>query len=388
MRDNESDYRLPRSAAAVCLALALLGVVSLAAGFFLAPPRTWLGVFVACNFLLGLGLGGLVFVALHYVTGAKWSLPLLRVPEAMTAVLPVAAAGMAVVLPVLFFQYSAWGSSAVPLRRLWLNPPFFLARSLIYVVVWMTFAAAIVRNSRRPPVVAWSPDHATTGLGGAPTERNLRLSAFFLVAFGLTCWLSSSDWLMSLQPNWASTIYGVYNFSGLFLSALAAVALLVIWLRRCAPMRVAVSTDQLHDLGALLFAFSSFWMYIWFCQYLLIWYVNNSEETAYFRDRLHGPWTVWLFLDLALNWAIPFVVLLFRSAKRSPWILGAVALLVLAGRWVDLSLMILPTQGSASEPPGLVDAGLALGTVGVFVLVVLWSLQRAPLVPTHEPVQT
>jgi hypothetical protein len=156
MRDNESDYRLPRSAAAVCLALALLGVVSLAAGFFLAPQRTWLGVFVACNFLLGLGLGGLVFVALHYVTGAKWSLPLLRVPEAMTAVLPVAAAGMAVVLPVLFFQYSAWGldsSSVPPLRRFWLNPPFFLARSLIYVVVWMTFGAAIVRNSRRPPVV-------------------------------------------------------------------------------------------------------------------------------------------------------------------------------------------------------------------------------------------
>jgi len=129
-------------------------------------------------------------------------------------------------------------------------------------------------------------------------------------------------------------------------------------------------------------------MYIWFCQYLLIWYVNNPEETGYFRERLHGPWTAWLFVDLALNWAIPFVVLLFRSAKRSPGFLGAVALLVLAGRWVDLSLMILPTQGSASQQPGLVDAGLALGTVGVFVLVVLWSLQRAPLVPPHEPVQT
>ena len=381
MRDNEYNYRFQGSAAVVCLAVALLGVVSLAAGFFLAPQRTWLGVFVACNFLLGLGLGGLVFVALHYVTGAKWSLPLLRVPEAMTAVLPVAAAGMAVVLPVLFFHYSAWGSSAVPLRRLWLNPPFFLARSLIYVVVWMAFAAAIVRNSRRQ-------ECERDTLGGALPERNLRLSAFFLVAFGITCWLSSSDWLMSLQLNWASTIYGVYNFSGLFLSALAAAALLVIWLRRRAPMRDAVNADCLHDLGTLLFAFSSFWMYIWFCQYLLIWYVNNSEETAYFRDRLHGTWTVWLFLDLALNWAIPFVVLLFRSAKRSPLLLGAVALVVLAGRWVDLSLMILPTQGSASEPPGLVEAGLALGTVGVFVLVVLWTLQRAPLVPPHEPVQT
>ncbi len=381
MRDHESDYRLPESAAVVCLAVALLGVVALAAGFFLAPQRTWLVAFTACNFLLGLGLGGLVFVAFHYVTGAKWSLPLLRAPEAMTAVLPVAAAGLAVVLPVLFFRYSAWGSSTVPLRRLWLNPTFFFARSLIYVAVWIAFAAAIVRNSRRQ-----DGDHGA--LGGAPTETNLRLSAFFLVAFGLTCWLSSSDWLMSLEPNWASTIYGVYNFSGLFLSALAATALLVIWLRRRAPMRAAVTADCLHDLGTLLFGFSSFWMYIWFCQYLLIWYVNNPEETVYFRERLHGPWTVWLLVDLALNWAVPFVVLLFRSAKRNPWVLGGVAVLVLAGRWVDLSLMILPTQGGASAQPGLVDAGLALGTVGVFVLVVLWSLQRAPLAPAQEPVPT
>ena len=378
MTGHESYYHLTRPTASVCLVAALLGVVAAAAGFFLAPQRTWVGLFVACNFLLGLGLGGLVFLALHYVTGAKWSLPFLRAPEAMTAVLPVAAAGMAVVLPVLFFRYSAWGSSTVPLRLLWLNPPFFLARSLIYFAVWMTFGAAIVRNSRRQDGES----------GTAPTDRNLRLSAFFLVAFGLTCWLSSSDWLMSLELNWASTIYGVYNFSGLFLSALAAVILLVIWLRRRAPMQVAVNTDQMHDLGTLLFAFSSFWMYIWFCQYLLIWYVNNPEETVYYRERLRGPWTVWLFLDLALNWAIPFVVLLFRSAKRSPWLLGAIALLVLAGRWVDLSLMVLPSQGSASEPPGLVEAGLALGTVGVFVLVVLWSLQRAPLVPVHEPVQT
>ena len=381
MRDHESDYRLPESAAVVCLAVALLGVVALAAGFFLAPQRTWLVAFTACNFLLGLGLGGLVFVAFHYVTGAKWSLPLLRAPEAMTAVLPVAAAGLAVVLPVLFFRYSAWGSSTVPLRRLWLNPDI-----LLRAVPDLCRGLDCVRRGHRTQLAA--PGRGPWRAGRRPTETNLRLSAFFLVAFGLTCWLSSSDWLMSLEPNWASTIYGVYNFSGLFLSALAATALLVIWLRRRAPMRAAVTADCLHDLGTLLFGFSSFWMYIWFCQYLLIWYVNNPEETVYFRERLHGPWTVWLLVDLALNWAVPFVVLLFRSAKRNPWVLGGVAVLVLAGRWVDLSLMILPTQGGASAQPGLVDAGLALGTVGVFVLVVLWSLQRAPLAPAQEPVPT
>ncbi len=100
---------------------------------------------------------------------------------------------------------------------------------------------------------------------------------------------------------------------------------------------------------------------------------------------MRGTWPVWLILDLALNWGIPFVVLLFRSAKRTPWVLGTVALIVLAGRWVDLSLMILPTQPQASGQPGLLEAGLLLGTVGVFVLVVIRGLAKAPLAPLHQP---
>jgi hypothetical protein len=207
------------------------------------------------------------------------------------------------------------------------------------------------------------------------------------VVFGVTCWLAGMDWLMSLEPNWASTMFAVYNFAGLFLSALAAVIVLVVWLRWQGPLRSAVNENHLRDLGTLLFAFSSFWMYTWYCQYMLIWYVNNPEETSYYRMRNQGYWPIWLFLDLALNWAVPFVVLLFRWAKRNPWLLAMVALLVLVGRWVDLSLMILPTQAAASQLPGLLDAGLLLGTVGVFVLAVVWSLRKAPLVPLQAPLQ-
>ena len=275
-------------------------------------------------------------------------------------------------------MYAAAASAEVsetPLHRLWLNRPFFLGRSLGYLALWIAFAVAIVGNSRRQ-----DRDHDT-----GPTNPNLRLSALFLVVFGFTCWLSSSDWIMSLEPNWASTIFGVYNFASLFLSALAAMIILVIFLRRHSSLHAVVNESHLHDLGTLLFAISSFWMYAWFCQYLLIWYVNNPEETAYFRLRWQGTWPVWLSLDLALNWVIPFVVLLFRSAKRNPWLLGPVALLVLVGRWVDLSLMILPTQEDASQQPGLLEAGLLLGAVGVFVLVVFWSLRRAPQVPLPEP---
>ena len=149
-------------------------------------------------------------------------------------------------------------------------------------------------------------------------------------------------------------------------------------------MQAVLDDDHLHDLGTLLFGFSSFWMYTWFCQYLLIWYVNIPEETAYYRLRLQGNWPVWLFVDLALNWAIPFVVLLFRAAKRNPWILGTVAVLVFVGRWVDLSLMILPTQADSSSLPSMTDVGLLLGSVGVFALAAFWSLGNAPLVPRQQ----
>jgi hypothetical protein len=381
MTTGDLTYHLPAKAVLLLQGLAILGGITLAAGLFLAPERTWITVLLVSYYLVGLGLGGLLLVALHYVTGARWSLPLRRVPEAMTAVLPMAAVGLAAVFlcrPSLY----PWSVPAPPteaesaLQHLWLNRPFFLLRVLAYLVLWLAFGAAVVRNSHRQDRDA----------DPAPTTRNIRLSAAFLVVFGITCWLASYDWIMSLEPEWASTIFGVYNFAGLFVSALAAVILLVIWLRRHGPLQAVLNDGHLHDLGTLLFSFSSFWMYIWFCQYLLIWYVNNPEETAYYRQRWHGTWPALFFLNLVLNWGIPFLVLLFRSAKRNPFVLGSVAVVVLAGRWVDLSLMINPSQAKAAPLPGIIEVGLLVGMAGLFTLAVFRSLSKASLVPLHDPV--
>jgi hypothetical protein len=299
----------------------------------------------------------------------------------MTAILPWAALGLLAVFlcrPSLYSwtQGESHGAYESPLHQLWLKRPFFLVRALIYLLLWVLFAMAIVRNSRQQD------------RDGDParTWRNIRLSAAFVVVFGITCWLASYDWIMSLEPQWASTIFAVYNFAGLFLSALAAVALLALWLRLRSPLRSFVTEDHLHDLGTLLFSFSSFWMYTWFCQYLLIWYVNNPEETAYLRQRWQGNWATFLFLDLALNWGIPFLVLLFRSAKRSGLVLGTVAFMILAGRWVDLSMMIMPSQSQAARLPGLIDTGLLLGGLGIFMLAFFRALSRAALVPAQDPV--
>jgi hypothetical protein len=380
MSATEVRYRLPTSASLLLWALTLLGGIALAAGLVQAPERTWGLILVISNCLAGLGLGGLLLVALLYVTGARWSNPLRRVPEAMTVVLPLAALGLFAVLLFRPELYAWTGSdyprgSESPLQRFWLNRTFFLIRAVAYFALWLAFAAAIVRNSHRQDM---DPDPA-------PTANNVRLSAAFLVVFGVTCWLASYDWIMSLTPEWASTIFGVYNFAGLFVSGIAAVILLVICLRR-GPLRAVITEDHLHDLGTLLFSFSSFWMYVWFCQYMLIWYVNNPEETSYFRQRSHGNWPAWTILDLVLNWGFPFVVLLFRSIKRSPLILGTVAVGILAGRWVDLVLMILPSQKDAVPLLGAIDVGLLLGTGGLFALATFWGLGKAALVPLHEPI--
>jgi hypothetical protein len=377
---SEVRYCLPPSVAVFFGLLAVMGGVALATGLTVAPQRTWANLLLVSYYLADLGLGGLVLVALLYVTGARWSLPLRRIPEAMTAVLPLAALGlMAVFLGHLSLYPWAGARSAEayesPLHHLWLSRPFFILRALAYLLLWSVFAVVIVRNSRQQD----------RDSDPARARRNIRLSAAFLVVFGITCWLASNDWIMSLEPQWASTIFAVYNFAGLFVSALAAVILLALPLRARSALKGFVTEDHLHDLGTLLFSFSSFWMYTWFCQYLLIWYVNNPEETAYLRQRWQGNWPAFLFLDLVLNWGIPFLVLLFRSAKRSPFILGTMAFSVLIGRWVDLSLMIMPSQSQAVPIPGWIEAGLYLGAVGIFVLVFFLTLSKASLVPVHDP---
>jgi hypothetical protein len=381
MTSSNMTYRLPAKDLVLFLALAILGGAAFVAGLFQTPERAWINLLLVSYYLVGLGLAGLVLVALHYVTGAHWSLPLRRVPEAMAAVLPWAALGL---MAVFIFHPSLYpwsvsdpsAGSESALHHAWLSRPFFLARALVYLALWMVFGVAIVRNSRLQ-------DRSNDP---APTHKNIRLSAGFLVVFGITCWLASTDWVMSLEPRWSSTIFGVYNFAGLFVSGLAAVILVLLRLVRRSGLQAIITRDHWHDLGTLLFSFSCFWMYTWFCQYLLIWYVNNPEETAYYRQRWQGDWPVLGFLDVALNWAIPFVVLLFRFAKRSPRILGAVALVILAGRWVDLSLMIGPSQAAAVPVPGLVEVGLLIGSAGIFAVAVFQSLGKAALVASQPAV--
>jgi hypothetical protein len=366
----------PLEAIGLARVLAAVGAVACAAGLLLAPDSTWAMLLLCSFFGLCLGLAGTVFIALQYVTGAGWSVALRRVPEALSALLPVWALGLAAVLllyPDLYPWFSHEHHDPSALRGFWLHWPFFLLRALVYVALWILLSLAMLSHSRRQDVDGLL-EH---------TRANRSLAALFLVVFGVTFWLASYDWIMSLEPEWTSTVFGIYNFAGLFQSGLAVVILLVLWLARSAPFGRVVSGQHLHDLGKLLFAFSTFWMYIWLCQYMLIWYVNNPEETPYYVERLHGMWEPLFWANVALNWVIPFFVLLPAAAKRNVKVLANVAVVVVIGRCLDLFLMIRPTADGILA--GAVEIGMVLGMAGISFLVIARALARAALVPVCDP---
>lgn len=348
-------------------ALLLLGVLACAAAAIFTPLRLWANLLSVTFLASSLGMGGLLFLALHSVSGARWHEPLRRPAEGMGNTVPVAAVLLALTV-VGGIGYYPWMQhrpeepATFWFKAMWLEPTFFVARTCVYVVAWAIAARWVVRSSRR---CAFEPSAGTR-------RRHARASAGFLVLFALSFWPATTDWLMSLEPHWYSTIFAAYHFAGALLGGLALLVLLAVWLRENSASS-AISENTLHDLGKLLFGFSSFWMYLWFSQYVLIWYTNIPEEAVYVVRRWSGLWGPLSLASLCLNWVVPFFVLLPRASKRNATILFRVAVIVLIGRWLDLYLGILPPIVGAQPVLGFAEVGTLLLGVGGFS----WYLKEA-----------
>jgi hypothetical protein len=344
------------------------GLAVFLSGLAVAPRPLWGGLLVASCFLLGVALGAAVLLAACWLTAARWSVPLQPLMTRLIPLLVPGAVGVLTVLvvcPSLYPWADTWAAHATTgsnFQAVWLDRPFFLARAVLYVVLWLAFAGLLVRASHRQEA------HPPRSRPAPPSG----LAAGFLVVFVPTCWLAATDWIMALEPHWSSTVFGVYQFAGWFLSALAALVVVVVLFERGQTPYGRVTPAHLRDLGTLLFAFSSFWMYIWFSQYLLIWYPDNPEETTYYVLRQKDAWQPLFLATPVLCWAVPFLVLLFRPAKENPWLLLAAAVSVLAGHWLDLYVMVLPPllPSGPDFAPG--DAGLVLAAVGLAGLLLVW----------------
>lgn len=360
------------------------GLIAFVLGLQLRPAQAWSALLVSSFFFLTVALGGLVFLAIMYVSNAGWHTVFKRVPEALTACLPVSALSMLAVLAGVRWLYpwahadAALHDEALAAKAPYLNTGFFAARMVGVLALWVFFALMMRRSSLRQDRDA-DVKH---------TRRNVVLSAVFLALFPFSFSMASIDWLMSLEPHWASTIVGLYHIAGLLSAAVAAVLVVVVLLRRRGTLH-GITETHLHDLGKLLFGFSTLWAYLWFSQYLLIWYTNLPEETTHYLARLQGSTSFLFVLNVVLNWVIPFVVLLGRPAKRSERILLWVSVVVLAGRWLDIHLQVVPAvvpvSGQGPVGIGVLDVLLLLGLGAAFLLVTDRALRKAPLLAQGDP---
>jgi hypothetical protein len=361
--------------------LAIGGAIVLAAGVAVSVDRVWSSLLVGTFFLLTIALGGALFVALTYVTGGGWHVAFRRIPEAMAKLLPVAGTAMLVVLGVRLSRYGwhhDWHGDAGTFwfKELWLTPSFWAVRAVVYVLLWSLIAGWLVARSRKQD---------ETG-NAAITNGNVRISALFLVVYAITFSLASADWMMALEPMWFSTMWGVYSFAGMIQAALAVVIILGLILRsHDGPLSGVFNDEHLHDLGKLLLGFSCFWMYIWFSQYMLIWYSNIPEETSYFITRTHGPWGPIVVGSIVLNWVVPFFVLLPRPAKRNAGIMMKVAVVVLIGRWVDLYVMVFPSTLGENPVFGIWEVASICCLIGISGLLLFRSFAAGNAVPRQDP---
>lgn len=310
-----------------------------------AMIRSWANLLLAGVYLAGLGLGALFFLAVQRVCGARWSESLRPVPEALTSLLPAASA-LVLIAVLLRPLLAPWAfAQENEFTAIWMTYPFLVVRTLVYLGAWLLFSRVMVRG-------VGSPSSRT----GTSDLRETRVAATFLVVFAPTVWLASNDWLMSLTPHWDSTVFGVYVFCGFVCSALAATLLGCVWMRVRLPERQTVSTDQLRDIAAWLLGFSSLWMYLWYCQYMLIWYTNQPHETTYFVARLNDGWATAFYATVLLKWLVPFVLLLSRAGRGHAAVLAVAGTSVMIGHWLDLYVTIVPALAPLQPMPGVLEA--------------------------------
>src|SRR5947209_341162 len=376
-------HELPSQKRIVPIVLIALGVLVAAYGLYTDPARTWPSLLLNGFYITSLSLSALFFLATQRLTNARWSAGLRRIPEAFSLALPVTALLMAIVFfgRHYLFPWTHPGifanAPAIAGKVRYLQPQWVWTRMFFCLAIWVVFALLFRRTSLQ------QDRHPELGL--KLHQRLTTYSALFILTFALTFTTAAFDWLISLEPEWFSTMFAVYAFAGTFVQGIAAITLALVVMRERGPLRHHVSEHQIHDLGKLLFAFSVFWAYIWTCQYLLIWYGNIPEEVTFFGKRTNGPWLPLFAINFILNWVVPFTVLLSKGAKCNHKVLKTICGVVLLGRWLDLYLLIMPSLWSAPRF-GLIEVLIAPAYFALLYLLFTYNLARAPLTPMNDPV--
>ena len=342
--------------------------------------RPWAALYVAAFFFFMIALGVLAFYAIQYASQAGWSPVLFRVMEGITSyVLP----GGLIVLAIAFFggyHIFIWmdpevvaHDEIIQAKESWLNRPWFFARGIIFLLGWYAY-----RYFSRKFSIA--QDSASDN---KYFKKNFRISAAFLVFYIYTESMMSWDWIMSVDPHWFSTLFGWYVFASMFVSGITVIALITIYLKSKGLLEF-VNDSHIHDLAKFMFGISIFWTYLWFSQFMLIWYSNIPEEVTYFVTRIED-YNLPFFGMVAMNFLFPLLLLMNSDYKRIPWFVVMAGIVILCGHYLDIFNMIMPATVGDRWFIGIPELGAVCLFAGLFLLFVFTSLGKAPLLAKGNP---
>jgi len=379
------DYKAPESVVRLqrnALGVGLVGLVLCIVGWIKSPDALIHSYLLAFLFVLGLSLGSLGLLMLQHLTGGHWGIVIRRPLESATRSLPLV---FVLFFPIFFgmkYLYAAWltapksGEGALSeFQQSYLTSDGFKFRALIYFAIWLVLVFIFNRWSREQDVNR--------------EDRSLRRRLKMLAGPGIILYVfamsfAAIDWVMSISPHWASTIYGFLFVVGQLISSMSLMISIAVLLAQTEPLRNVIQKRHLHDLGKLLLAFVMLWAYFDFSQLLITWSGNQPEEISFYRSRLYGQWGFVAVIVLLFHFFVPFFLLLSRSLKRNPSALPKVALWLILMRLVDLYWMTRP-EFTSSAIPSIWDLAAPLALGGLWFGVFAWQLQQRPLLPLGDP---
>ena len=367
----------------------VLGVVGIGGAYALGQENSqfYFSYLTAFMYFLSIALGALFFVLIQFATRAGWSVVVRRLAEHVMATVPVFAVLIIPVLfglhelyhwthPELFDPNHAKYDKIVAGKAGYLNETFFFIRVAVYFVIWIALSRYFIKKSL---------EQDTSGDQNI-TRALQKWSALGLALYALSQTFAAFDWMMSLDPHWYSTIYGVYYFAGSFIAIFSVLAILTINLSKSGVLQGIATDEHLHDLGKLLFGFTVFWAYIAFSQYFLIWYSNIPEETLFYKYRMESGWMAVSIFLMVGHFGVPFAVLMSRHMKRNRKVLMGAAIWMLFMHYVDLYYLIIPNNHQAHGfHPSVVDLLAFVGVGGFFLAYLGRNLTSAPSVPVRDP---
>lgn len=359
----------------------LIGAAASAYGFKADHGQFASSYLLAFIFWLGLAGGSLALLMIHHLCSGRWSFVIQRPVEAAARTMPLMAL---LFIPVALSMHELYEwthaeevahDHILQWKSVYLNDHAFLMRAAGFFVLWTILAYTLS---------GWSNRLDQTEDAGS--VRKLRaLAAVGLVMFGLSMTFASFDWLMSLEPHWFSSIYGALFMVGQGLSTFAFMAIIAAYMGKHSPLKGVITTQQYHDIGNMMFAFTILWTYMSFSQFIIIWSGNLPEETFWYLNRGRPGWLPVSFMLFGMNFVLPFLVMLFKVNKRNPDRLKRVAIWVLSVRLIDLYWQIGPTFRERALDLHWLDAATFVGIGGIWLTVFFALLKKRPLLIKHDP---